>query len=366
MRKLKGNIFTDKYIFVPGEITIEGDTISELKYPMSIPDADKDKYIIPGLVDIHSHGCVGCDTSDADSAGLKKMLDYELKCGITSYMPTTMTFGEDILTDIVKSVSRLDSPVIKGIYLEGPFISREKKGAQNENYIIPPDIDMLRRLNRASKGLIRIVAIAPECENAIECIRAGRDEFRFSIAHTACDHDMAKKAIEAGAKHVTHLFNAMNGYDHRAPGVIGAAADDEDTMVELICDGVHIHDTVIRNSFKLFGAGRIVLISDSMRAAGMPDGVYSLGGQTVYVRDKKACLEDGTIAGSVSNLMDCLRHCIDIGIRPEDAIRAATENPARAAGIFDRTGSIERGKLSELLVLDRDLGLKEVIVNDIR
>ncbi|MCR4650780.1 MAG: N-acetylglucosamine-6-phosphate deacetylase [Lachnospiraceae bacterium] len=364
MKKLRGMVYTDKCVFEPCELTVEGNKITSVKSGVQLNDEERGVMIIPGLVDIHSHGCVGHDTCDADPAGLKEMLDYEQSHGTTSYLPTTMTYSEEILDNIMKAIAKVESPVLKGIYLEGPFISVKKKGAQNEKYIMKPDIEMLRRLNKTSGGLVKVVAIAPEEEGAMECIKAGKDEFKFSIAHTMADYDIAKEAIENGANHVTHLYNAMPAYSHRAPGVIGAAADDDTTRVELICDGIHVHEAVIRNTFKWFGDERVILISDSMEATGMPNGIYSLGGQTVYMENRKATLEDGTIAGSASNLMDCLKHVINIGIPMETAIAAATRNPAKEVGIYDRVGSIEEGKLSEVLIMDKDFELKKVIMSE--
>ena len=364
MRTLRGNIYTSNCTFEPGEIVIDDKIIKSVKLDTKLNDDEESIRIIPGLVDIHSHGCVGHDTCDADPEGLKKMLAYEAANGITSYLPATMTYSEDILKGIIRAIVSAKSPVIKGIYLEGPFISAKKKGAQNEKYIMKPDLEMLRRLQKEANGLVKFVAIAPEEEGAMECIRDGRGEFKFSIAHTMADYDTAKGAIANGANHITHLYNAMPPYSHRAPGVIGAAADDDSTRVELICDGIHVHDAVIRNTFKLFGKERVILISDSMEAAGMPDGTYSLGGQTVIVKDRRAVLADGTIAGSASNLYDCLRHVIEIGVPAETAIAAATINPAREAGISDKTGSIEAGKLSELLIMDKDYTLKQVIMDE--
>ena len=227
---------------------------------------------------------------------------------------------------------------------------------------------MLQRLLEASGSLVRLVAIAPETEGALECIREGSNlqdmqAFRFSIAHTEADYDMAKAAIEAGAKHVTHMYNAMSAFLNRAPGVIGAAFDDPDTYVELIGDGVHIHPSVIRATFAMFGAQRIVLISDSMEATGKPDGKYALGGQDVYKQGSLATLCDGTIAGSATNLFDCMKSVIAMGIRPEDAIRCATINPARSVGIGDLVGSLEAGKRADILVCDPQWNLQRVIAS---
>jgi len=197
----------------------------------------------------------------------------------------------------------------------------------------------------------------------MEFIEAVKDEVTVSVAHTTADYDKAMTAFQMGASHVTHLFNAMPPYTHRAPGVIGAASDSDHCRVELICDGVHIHPSVVRNTFRMFGPDRVVLVSDSMRAAGLGDGESSLGGQKVFVNGNKATLEDGTLAGSVSNLMDCVRVCVkEMKLPLEQAIRSAAVNSAKAIGIYDQYGSITPGKYANVVLLDQDLNVKGVIM----
>ena len=236
-----------------------------------------------------------------------------------------------------------------------------KKGAQNGNWIQRPDVALLRRLEEVSGGLVKLVSIAPEVEGAMDFIREVSGEVRISIAHTTADYDTAMAAFAAGASHVTHLFNAMPAFTHRAPGVVGAAFDTPDCRVELICDGIHIHPSVVRSVFKLFGADRVVLVSDTMRAAGMADGDYSLGGQPVIKKGKYATLADGTLAGSVTDLMDCMRTAVSFGIPLADAVRAAAVNPARAIGIYSRCGSLECGKWANVVLLNKDLSIRNVI-----
>ena len=248
-----------------------------------------------------------------------------------------------------------------GINLEGPFLSYEKKGAQNGDWLRNPDAELLRRLIAASNGLVKLVSVAPELPGAIDFIESVGEEVTVSLAHTTADYDTAMKAFRAGARQVTHLFNAMPPFSHRAPGVVGAALDTPGCMVELICDGVHIHPSVVRAVFRMFGAERVILISDSMRAAGMPDGQYTLGGQDVTVRGRHATLADGTLAGSVTDLMGCLQTAVSMGIPMAAAVRAAAVNPARAIGAYSRVGSLESGKLANLAILNRDYSLRTVI-----
>ena len=247
-----------------------------------------------------------------------------------------------------------------GINLEGPFLSMAKKGAQNGDWLHRPDVAMFRRLAEAGRGLVKLVSLAPEEPGAMEFIDELKDEVVISVAHTTADYDTALEAYRRGAREATHLFNAMPPFSHRAPGVVGAAFDSPRCRVELICDGVHIHPSVVRVVFSLFGADRVVLISDTMRAAGMPDGDYTLGGQAVKVSGKYATLADGTLAGSVTDLMSCMKTAVSFGIPLADAVRAAAVNPAQVLGIFDRCGSLEAGKNANAVVLDADLNVKAV------
>lgn len=329
-------------------------------------------YVIPGLIDVHSHGAVGYDFSDADAKGLAEILKYEKSCGITSYCPTTMTLPKAqfyAMFDAMKELDRTkDMAHIAGINMEGPFLDEPKKGAHAQQHIQEPDIEFFRECNarcmesgKEDNGCsIRLVTLAPNVPGALEFIEALKDETTISLGHTAADYDTAKKALDAGARHVTHLFNAMQPFSHRAPGLIGAAAENKLCMAELICDGIHVHGSAVRAAFAMF-PGRIVLISDSMRAAGLCDGNYMLGGQQVSVSGKLATLADGTIAGSVTNLYDCMCTAVSFGIPLEAAVAAATINPAKSIGIYDEVGSITAGKRADVLLVDRDLRLVRVI-----
>lgn len=374
MRTIRGMIYTDKMLFEAGEITVKGDTIEKIELcgQDKLTQEEAGRYILPGLVDTHFHGCAGYDFCDGTVEAIQAIASYEMTHGITTICPATMTLAEDTLkgicstcaqaveTEVLKEGIPLKD-VLRGIYLEGPFISMEKKGAQNPAYVRKADLEMLKGLQEAAKGLIRIVVIAPETEGAMECIKAGRDSFRFSIAHTCADYETAMEAIREGAAHVTHLYNAMPPFTHRKPGVIGAAAEDERTEVELICDGVHIHPSVVKSTFKLFGANRVVLISDSMMATGMEDGDYALGGQPVKVKGNLAILADGTIAGSATNLYDCMKTAVKMGVPKEEAVRAATRNPAVAIGIDDECGILQAGRKADILIADKEFNRQEVI-----
>ena len=320
--------------------------------------------VLPGLVDVHSHGAAGEDFSDGDPEGLKKILRYERNCGITSYCPTSMTFPKERLRQIfasIKGAQTEEGAKVVGINMEGPFLDPAKKGAHVEEWITAPDAAFVRELNQDADGLVRLVTLAPNMDGSEEFIKEMHEEVCISLGHTAADYDCASRAMKLGAHHVTHLYNAMQPFGHRAPGLIGAAMDDPECMVEMICDGYHIHPSAIRAAFRMFGAERVILISDSMRATGMKNGTYELGGQEVTVKDRKAVLKDGTLAGSATNLYGCMCKAVEFGIPLEQAIMAATANPARSIGIFDQVGSIRIGKQADLLLVSKNLELKRVI-----
>lgn len=322
--------------------------------------------VLPGLIDLHSHGAVGHDFCDGDLNGLRKILAYEYAHGITSYCPTTMTLPKEKLMQIFQGMKEWKNEKglskIVGINMEGPFLDPAKRGAHKEEYIISPDLDLFRECNNACGNLIRLVTLAPNTEGAIEFIEEVKDKAVISLGHSSADYETAKEAFQAGASHVTHLFNAMNLLGHREPGLVAAAAEAENCMTELICDGIHVHESVVRAAFKLF-PDRIVLISDSMRATGMEDGDFELGGQQVAVKRNRALLPDGTIAGSVTNLYDCLRNAVSFGIPLEEVIAAATMNPAKSIGIFHETGSLTPGKRADVILTDRNLNLFRVLAS---
>lgn len=322
-------------------------------------------YLIPGLVDIHTHAAVGEDASDGNADGMMKMSRYYAAGGVTSWCPTTMTLKEPELTLAMHTIRGFVHPAdgakVAGINLEGPFLSLKKCGAQNPDNLHVPDAAMFHRLNEASGGLVRLVTVAPEEPGAIEFIREISNICTVSVGHTTSDYATALAAYEAGAKHTTHLFNAMTPLAHRAPGVIGAAFD-ADATVELITDGLHIDPSVVRITHKLFGK-RLTLISDSLRCAGMPDGEYELGGQPITVHDGKATLTGtNTLAGSSIHLMDGLRRAVSFGIPLEEAVTASTLIPAKVIGMANEIGSIDPGKYADFVLLNRDLSVRAVFI----
>ncbi len=359
-------IYGEDYQFHTGDIYIKGNKIAAEPSVNDTIFNGENAYAIPGLTDIHFHGCVGYDFCDGTKEAFAAIASYEASQGVTQICPATMTLPEEALSGICRAAAAYDNKegaVFCGINMEGPFVSRAKKGAQNGAYIHKPDAEMFHRLNELSGKRIKIVALAPEEEGALEFIDAVKKATIISIAHTTADYETTMKAMERGASQVTHMYNAMPPFSHRAPGVIGAAMDTEASYVELICDGIHIHPAMVRATFRMFQEDQIILVSDSMMAAGMAEGEYNLGGQTVYVSGRTAKLKDGTIAGSVSNLMDCMRSAVKMGIPLETAVRCAAINPAKRIGIYDKYGSITVGKIANLVLLKEDLKVKSVFMN---
>lgn len=369
MKIIGGQVFDLEQGFVERDVCTDGAVLSDVSGDNSILDA-VGCYVVPGLVDVHFHGCVGEDFSDATPDGLQAIADYELSQGVTYICPAGMTLPEEQLTAICKNTAahranNTGGAEVAGAHLEGPFLSMAKKGAQNGAFLHDPDIDMLRRLQKAAEGSVKLVTVAPEQPGAIEFIRAAaQDGITVSVGHTAADYKTAKAAYDAGAKHTTHLYNGMPSLHHREPSVIGAASDSPNAKVEIICDGIHVHESVVRLTFRLFGKERVVLISDSLRATGMPDGIYPFGGQEIEVHGNRATIagHPETLAGSVTSLMGCLRKAVEFGIPLEDAVRAASYNPAQAIGIDDRAGSLETGKEASLVLLNQeDLSIRTIV-----
>ncbi len=348
--------------FVPGAFRVEEGRFA------AIYDADPAEdgidlggaKVIPGLIDVHSHGNSGADFSDGDYDGLRRMAAYYARNGITGFAPASMTLPYETLAAAFATAQRLheEAPAgcarLLGIQMEGPFFSEKKKGAQNGEYLRLPDFEAFQKLYDGCGGLVRIADVAPELPGAADFIREASRLCTVSVAHTDACYEDAKAAFEAGASHVTHLFNAMPPIHHRKPGVIGAAAEREDVVAEVISDGQHLHPSIVRMAFRLF-PGRVCLISDSLRCCGMPDGEYELGGQQVFLQGGIARLADGTIAGSATNLFQCMRRAISFGVPEAEAITAATLTPAREIGADALAGSLTVGKYADFVVCDQEL-----------
>lgn len=360
-------IFTENFRFERGCFSVEDGKFVDVLGAETPEAIDLNgAYVIPGLIDVHTHGNSGADFSDGDAAGVEKMAKYLAANGITSFAPASMTLPYEVLEKAFASARAFvdskveDAAALRGIQMEGPFFSEKKKGAQNGAYLKNPNFEAFRKLQEGCGNLVKIVDIAPELPGSVEFIEKAKALCTVSIAHTDADYDAAAAGVKAGVTHLTHLYNAMPAIHHRKPGVIAACAENENVSAEIISDGEHVHPASVRLAFRLFGAERMVLISDSLRCCGMPDGEYELGGQQVFMKAGLARLADGTIAGSATNLYECMLRAISFGIAKEDAIRAASYNPARQIGALSEVGSIAEGKIADFVICDENLVRKDV------
>lgn len=328
-------------------------------------DADG-RYVAPGFLNVHIHGCKGSDTMDATPEALGAMQDFLPRTGVTSFLPTTMTCAwEEIAAALAAVRTAMRTPRagarVLGAHMEGPFISPAKKGSQAEENILRADYARLAPF----ADVVRIVTVAPEelpegNDFLARCRAAG---IRVSIGHTAADYETARHAVlRQGVHRFTHLYDAMQGFHHRAPGALGAAFD-TDAYVELIADNVHACPMAQRLAYRVKGKDRVILITDALRACGMGDGPSELGGQQVFVKGELATLADGTIAGSVATMNRCLRLFLEnTGARVADAVAMVTKNPAEDLGIYAEVGSLAPGKRADITIFDEQLAIYDTIV----
>lgn len=351
------------------DIRIEGERIAEIGENLiggDILDLT-DKYVLPGFIDTHIHGAYGARVSDK-GAELDKITRFEATRGVTSLALTTATSEYGFLLEQLSSVrdaaKYIKGSKIVGIHAEGPFISHKYKGAMTEKFILTPDKKAFDGMLEASGGLMKIITIAPETEGAVDLIKyAVSNGVTVSMGHTDSDYDTAMRAIEAGASRMTHTFNAARAINHREPGVLGAALTTDSVTCEMICDLVHLHFATIKMIYALKGADRISMISDSGHAAGLDVTEFEVDGVMRYVKDGVVRLANGTIAGSAMTLHDGVKNLIKGGIPLGDVSKMASLMPARAVGIDSETGSIEKGKLADLVVLDDKFNVVKTFVN---
>jgi len=325
--------------------------------------------VIPGLVDIHNHGNSDVDFTNCNSQDdIIKATRYLARNGSTSLLFTTGSDYESILEESYRQAKIFmdntpdDCAYLHGVHMEGVFFSQARRGAHPIRYLREPDYDMFNRLNEASGSNIRIVCVSAELNNSISFINRCKHEARVSIAHSNADYETAVTAFASGANHVTHMFNGMSPFLHREPGVVGAALDSPEVMVELISDGLHVHQCVIRAVFRMFSAERVILVSDNVSFCGLPDGKYGEGDEAITVSGKLITLPDGTVAGSGTCLFDGIKKVVSFGIPIEDVIRCATYNPALAIGVLDTTGTIENGKSADFIVCNENLNIQAVYI----
>ncbi len=322
-------------------------------------------YLMPGLLDLHTHGALGGDFSDGPSADLAAMARHYAAHGVTGFLATTMTLPEDTLVRAAAHIAafrpRAGEAACLGVHMEGPFLSYDKRGAQCADYLRLPDMSLFEHVNAACGGRVRQITVAPELEGALPFIERVSRACAVSLGHTAAAYDTAAAAFSAGAGRLTHLYNAMCPFEHRQPGVIGAGMD-AGAFAELIVDGLHVHPAAVRAAFRLF-PDRIVLISDSLRCAGMPQGEYTLGGQAVALQDGRCTLAGtNTLAGSVITVYDGLINAVRFGVPLESAAAASTHHPAQALHLERERGFLRPGLMADMLLLNPDLSIRSVFI----
>ena len=355
-------------------VTVDNGRISAIaKEILSVP-ADEEEYdlsgliLIPGFIDLHVHGAMGADTSDGDIESLKKISSYLASKGVTSFCPTTMMIPKEDVIRVLLAADhfRREEPEgasMIGVRLEGPFLSTEKCGVQNTDHALLPSADFVREiLNGFPEDLISIIDIAPELEGAGAFVSEMKGRYVLSAAHTASTYACCKEAIKAGVTHATHLFNAMNPLSHHEPGSVGALLEDPGVTCELICDGMHVHPAVLKIALAVLGSDRAVVVSDAMRAAGMPDGDYDLGGKMVHVTSGRTDLGDGRLAGSTTDIHAEFLNLLRLGIPLETALKSCTLNPAKVVHMEKDTGSVEVGKYADLVAIDNEYNVRKVWV----
>ena len=363
-------LFNNSFEIIRADVETDGEKIARIgpELPGTGHSIDLSACVIlPGLVDIHIHGCAGADTFDGTRDAIERMAAHLVQKGVTAFCPTTMTGSSEQIAAALSAVRDcMDRPpqgaAVLGAHMEGPYLSAGKKGAQRGDALRSPDFAEFLRLYHGCGGAIRLVDVAPECENARDFITRASEFCTVSVAHSEADYNTAMQGFQWGITHATHLFNAMTGFHHRQPGIVGAVFDSPDVRAELICDGLHIHPAVLRTAFRLLGEKRSIIVSDSMRAAGLPDGESELGGQKVFLKNGEARLADGTIAGSTTNLLDEIKNLVRFGIPLRQIVRSATINPAAAIGMDGEIGSIREGKRADFTVLNEALNLRLVVV----
>lgn len=353
-------VLTEAFRFEKLDISVESGIITAMAPRLDGDGRDcTGLRLVPGLVDIHTHGVMGMDAMD-ETYNCEKAAAFYRKNGITTFLPTTISAEHEKILAVLQRLSQCDA--VTGIHLEGPFLSPHAAGAHKKSAIRKGDLQELQDYLAAAKGKLRLATVAPEGNEKF--IAQAASLLKISIGHTACDYDTAEKAFELGASHLTHTFNAMPSIHHRAPAPVTAALLRENVTCEVICDGVHVHPAVVRLLYKILGADRMVLISDSMAATGLADGDYLLGGNVkTTVKDGVARTEDGTIAGSTTHLWQGVRNAVTFGIPMEQALKMASLTPARAVKLDKHIGSIAVGKQADLVLCDETLQILNVCKN---
>jgi N-acetylglucosamine-6-phosphate deacetylase len=370
-----GRVVTPAGVLSPGWIRVTGSVIDAVG--PGAPDEQRSsglpatslrgQWVLPGFVDMHVHGGGGTSFTQGTADDARRAAGFHLRHGSTTIVASLVTAplgGLEARTAMLAGLARED--VIVGLHLEGPFLSAARCGAQDPRYMIAPDVAAFERLHAAADGWLRVITVAPELLGATALIKAAAQAGVIAaVGHTDATADITSAAVDAGASHATHVFNGMRPLHHREPGPVGALLDRDEVSCEVIADGVHLHDTAIRLVARAAGPGRLVLITDAMAAAGMPDGHYRLGSMRVDVAGGVARLaadaEPGAISGSTATMAGVVRHAIAAGLPVTDAAAAASTTPARVLGLGDRTGALRAGLDADLVVCDEEFGLRAVM-----
>lgn len=354
MQILNGLLF-DGFTFTKKDLFFENERITALHTGSDTLDVSG-CYVIPGMIDIHTHGCSGFDFIDADANGLKKMDQWYLQNGVTSVAATLITAQRDTMLGALAEISAYTTKnpdsAICACRAEGPFLSPSRAGAHDIHLLSLPDIEFAEQMLSASGGLLRILDIDPCLDGAETLIRHFVNRLHLSLAHTPCTQEEALKAHAAGANGITHMFNAMAPVHHRAPAMLGAFTESSLTA-ELICDGIHVYPSLLKLLF-LCDPERVCIISDSMAGCGMADGVYTLGGARITVKEGRAFNTEGTLAGSVCSVPQGLSMLVNEGIRLEKAAASATRIPAKLLGRED-IGNLHTGSYADIVILSPKL-----------
>lgn len=368
---LTGKIILKEKIIENGILTIEGSKITFLgeRKNVNIDHVDydfKEDYISPGFIDIHIHGSIGKDFLDCEYEDLENISLFLAQNGVTGYLPTIVTAPLESMKIATEKIEKYIQnqkvgAKVLGVHLEGPFLNPKYKGAQREDCIIKPNLDNLKYLLSPN---LKIMTLAPEVEGAYEIIKYLRENnIIVSAGHTDATLEDVKKATELGLSHITHLFNGMRPLHHREPGIIGAALTEDELSVEVIADGFHLADSILKLVYKTKPKDKIILVTDAMMAAGLSDGEYSLAGQKVIVKDGKATLESGSLAGSTLSMIKAVMNFKEkVGVKLEEAVYIASYSPAKLLGLENKKGSLEVGKDADITIFDKDLNIKMTIV----
>ena len=365
-------VLTDDFSFAGVSVSVRDGIITDVGASPdgTLPRIDASGLtLIPGLIDTHFHGALGNCFGRTDPAGIRDVAAFEARHGVTAIVPAiSATTDENVFASLHSFRSVMASGSggarIEGVHLEGPFLSMDYRGGQWPRYLQPPSVEKLRAFHEASGGIIRILTLAPECENGLAVVRAARElGIAVALGHTGANYETAKAAIDCGASISTHTFNGMVPLHHRTPGILGAVLTDDRVSCEIIADFVHLHPAIVELICRAKGMNRIHLVSDSMYATGLPDGDYPEEDRVRHIRNGACVLDDGRISGSTHPVSFGMRNLLTLGIPLEKAVMAASRNPALAAGIFDHTGSITPGKRADLVLLNASLDVAAVFVD---